>query len=70
MKLDAHSQTTPAAAQLSFARWAILLGLLTAVGPFSIDMYLPALPELANSLAISSRDAQISVMAFFASLGC
>jgi len=69
MNLDANSSTAPAAANLSFARWATLLGLLTAVGPFAIDMYLPALPALATSLAISSRDAQISVMAFFASLG-
>src|SRR5438477_623266 len=31
----------------SFARSAIVLGLLTAVGPFAIDMYLPALPMIA-----------------------
>ncbi|MDB5606312.1 MAG: Major facilitator transporter, partial [Bradyrhizobium sp.] len=28
----------------SFRRNAIVLGLLSAVGPFAIDMYLPALP--------------------------
>lgn len=31
-------------------RMALILGLLSAVGPFAIDMYLPALPEVATDL--------------------
>ena len=30
-----------------FARNAIVLGLLSAIGPFAIDMYLPALPSIS-----------------------
>lgn len=29
---------------------ALILGLITAMGPFAIDMYLPALPEIEKSL--------------------
>ncbi len=28
--------------------WIMLLALLTALGPLSIDMYLPALPQMAH----------------------
>jgi hypothetical protein len=30
----------------SIARYAIVLGLITAVGPAGIDMYLPSLPSI------------------------
>ena len=30
---------------------AIVLGLLTAIGPFAIDMYLPALPSIGKRLS-------------------
>ncbi|HVZ13649.1 MAG TPA: multidrug effflux MFS transporter [Bauldia sp.] len=49
----------------SFARNAIVLGLLTAVGPFAIDMYLPALPAIANDFHVSPAAAQGSILAFF-----
>ncbi len=32
-------------------RWLILMGLLTALGPLAIDMYLPAFPAIAQGLA-------------------
>lgn len=31
-------------------RWLILMGLLTALGPLAIDMYLPAFPAIAHGL--------------------
>ena len=37
----------------SFVRNAVVLGLLAAVGPFAIDMYLPALPSIAADLSAS-----------------
>ena len=37
-----------------FFRIALVLGLLSAIGPFAIDMYLPALPEIGASLAPAS----------------
>ncbi len=42
-----------------------MLGLLSAVGPLAIDMYLPALPTIAADLRASPAAAQGSLMAFF-----
>jgi len=53
----------------SFFRTALVLGLLSAVGPFAIDMYLPALPSIGQSLGASVGAVQASLMAFFISLG-
>lgn len=53
----------------SFHRTALVLGLLSAIGPFAIDMYLPALPSIGNSLGASVSAVQASLMAFFVSLG-
>lgn len=52
-----------------FARNAIVLGLLSAVGPFAIDMYLPALPAIAAGLQASTAATQMTLMAFFAAFG-
>ena len=46
-------------------RLALILGLLGAVGPFAIDMYLPALPGVAADLGAQVTTAQYSVIAFF-----
>ena len=53
----------------SFFRLAVVLGLLSAIGPFAIDMYLPALPSIGQSLGASVHAVQASLMAFFISLG-
>jgi MFS transporter, DHA1 family, multidrug resistance protein len=50
-------------------RNAIVLGLLTAVGPFAIDMYLPALPAIARSLGADSHAVQASLMVFLIAIG-
>lgn len=52
-----------------FLRAALVLGLLSAIGPFAIDMYLPALPSIGSSLQASPGAVQASLMAFFLSLG-
>jgi DHA1 family bicyclomycin/chloramphenicol resistance-like MFS transporter len=52
-----------------FARNAIVLGLLSAVGPFAIDMYLPALPTISANLDASTASTQMTLMAFFAAFG-
>ena len=52
-----------------FFRIALVLGLLQAIGPFAIDMYLPALPSIGASLGASAGAVQASLMAFFISLG-
>lgn len=52
-----------------FLRMAIVLGLITAVGPFAIDMYLPALPSMGKSLHAGPGAVQMSLMAFFIVIG-
>ena len=39
----------------------VVLGLLSTFGPISLDLYLPALPELAHHLAASPSAAQLSI---------
>ena len=46
----------------------ILLGLLTATGPLSTDMYLPAFPAIEASLHGQPGTAQITLAAWFAGL--
>ncbi|MFC5522410.1 multidrug effflux MFS transporter [Polaromonas jejuensis] len=53
----------------NFLRAALVLGLLSAIGPFAIDMYLPALPSIGQSLGASMGAVQASLMAFFISMG-
>ena len=53
----------------NFFKTALVLGLLSAIGPFAIDMYLPALPSIGQSLGASVNAVQASLMAFFVSLG-
>ena len=52
----------------SLARFALVLGLLSAIGPIAIDMYLPALPTLAADLGTDVGGAQMSLVAFFLAL--
>lgn len=52
-----------------FLRTALILGLLSAIGPVAIDMYLPALPTIGQSLGASIGAVQASLMAFFLALG-
>ncbi len=52
-----------------FLKYAICLGLITAIGPFAIDMYLPALPAIKQSLAAETDAVQMSLMVFFIALG-
>jgi MFS transporter, DHA1 family, multidrug resistance protein len=53
----------------SFVRSAIILGLLSCVGPFAIDMYLPALPAVATDLNASIASVQVTLIAFFVAFG-
>jgi MFS transporter, DHA1 family, multidrug resistance protein len=53
----------------TYARNAVVLGLLSAIGPFAIDMYLPALPTIAADLSASTASTQMTLMAFFLAFG-
>ncbi len=43
----------------------LILGLLTAIGPLSIDMYLPAFPDIAKGLHASVSSVMLSLSSFF-----
>ena len=70
-KSNLSSQTaTPTrvrSAELPVA-WIMMLGLIVAVGPLSIDMYLPALPAMADSFGVSTAFMANSVPAYFIGL--
>ncbi|MBA8826743.1 DHA1 family bicyclomycin/chloramphenicol resistance-like MFS transporter [Saccharopolyspora lacisalsi] len=51
------------------ARFALILGGLTAFGPLSIDMYVPALPQLTADLGATSSAAQLTLTAVLLGLG-
>jgi DHA1 family bicyclomycin/chloramphenicol resistance-like MFS transporter len=51
-----------------FFKMALVLGLLSAIGPFAIDMYLPALPAIGASLGAQIGPVQTSLTAFFIAL--
>lgn len=43
----------------------LILGALTAIGPFSIDMYLPGFPAIAKSLHTTTAQVSLSLSGFF-----
>ena len=45
--------------------WIMLLALLTALGPLSIDMYLPALPQMAHDFGVSTQMVANTLQLFF-----
>ncbi len=55
--------------QTSFLRAALVLGLLSAIGPFATDMYLPALPDIGSGLGASAAQVQATLMVFFIAMG-
>lgn len=50
-------------------RLLLVLGALTALGPVSIDMYLPALPSLTHQLSTTTSAAQLTLTACLIGLG-
>ena len=53
----------------SLLRPALVLGLLSCVGPFAIDMYLPAMPVIAADLGASVPAMQSTITAYFIAFG-
>ncbi len=50
----------------SLTRLELLLGGLTALGPLSIDLYLPALPAIGAEFTVDTAAVELSLSAFFA----
>jgi DHA1 family bicyclomycin/chloramphenicol resistance-like MFS transporter len=47
---------------------AVSLGLISAIGLFAIDIYLPALPAISEHLQADSRSTQLTLVSFFAAM--
>jgi DHA1 family bicyclomycin/chloramphenicol resistance-like MFS transporter len=52
----------------AYAKLAVVLGTLAAFGPLSIDMYLPALPTIAQEFAADTSVVQQTLAVFFIGL--
>lgn len=50
-------------------RPALVLGLLSSIGPFAIDMYLPAMPEIGAALGTTVQGMQGTIVAYFIAFG-
>ena len=50
-------------------RPALVLGLLSCIGPFAIDMYLPAMPAIAKDLGTTVQAMQGTIVAYFIAFG-
>ncbi|VEG12661.1 Sulfonamide resistance protein [Moraxella cuniculi] len=48
--------------------WVMMLGVMIAIGPLSIDMYLPAFPSMAEDFGVSVASIAKSVPAYFIGL--
>jgi MFS transporter, DHA1 family, multidrug resistance protein len=53
---------------LSRTRVTVVLGAMMALGPLTIDMYLPALPRIADELSVTSSVAQLTLTGTLAGL--
>jgi DHA1 family bicyclomycin/chloramphenicol resistance-like MFS transporter len=54
---------------LSLGRSALILGSLALVGPFAIDMYLPAMPEIAQDFGVGETAIQATITSYFMAFG-
>lgn len=48
--------------------WVLIMGVMIAIGPLAIDMYLPALPSMAEEFGVSTTNVARSVPAYFIGL--
>ncbi len=53
----------------SLLRPAIVLGLMSLIGPFAMDMYLPAMPQIAADLAATPQMVQGTITFYLAAFG-
>lgn len=60
--------SVPVSAQKYSTAWIMLLALLTSLGPLSIDMYLPALPQMAQDFGVSTQMVANTLPAYFLGL--
>ena len=54
---------------VSLTTMAVILGLVAAVGPFAIDMYLPAMPDIGEEFAADQQAVQWTIVGYFITFG-
>ena len=54
---------------IGFVRSAVVLGLLAVVGPFAIDLYLPAMPQIVADLNTDDAAVQFTFTVYFIAFG-
>ena len=71
-----ETSTTTAAPPLSstfvgrrYLRLVVVLGALSAIGPLTIDTYLPALPQLSAEMGATDSQAQLTITGLLLGLG-
>jgi MFS transporter, DHA1 family, multidrug resistance protein len=52
-----------------YVQLVLVLGALSAIGPLTIDTYLPALPELTTELSATDSQAQLTITGLLVGLG-
>ncbi len=53
----------------AFWREGLILGALVVPGPFAVDMFLPAMPDIARDLGASVAATQLTLTAYFIAFG-
>ena len=71
-----ETTTTPAAPPLAstfvgrrYVQLVVVLGALSAIGPLTIDTYLPALPQLSAEMGATDSQAQLTITGLLLGLG-
>ena len=59
------STATEALSKRTYITYILILGLLSAIGPFSIDMYLPGFEDIAKSLGTTTATVGLSLASYF-----
>ncbi len=54
---------------VSLTLMSVILGLVAAVGPFAIDMYLPAMPDIGRDLGVNQQAVQWTIVGYFITFG-
>ncbi|MEB0138393.1 MULTISPECIES: multidrug effflux MFS transporter [unclassified Undibacterium] len=51
-----------------YPKWLLLIGIATALGPISMDMYLPVLPKIMTEFDAPQNQVQYTILVFLAGL--
>ena len=66
---DARSELSSRFVGRKYVQLVLVLGALSAIGPLTIDTYLPALPELSRQLGATDAQAQATITGLLIGLG-